>query len=126
MSKNPKVLVVEDNFMNMMLVKEILEVKGYEIIEATDGAQALVMVKSERPDLVLMDINLPIMDGVAVMKALKKDESTSMIPVLALTASAMKGDAERFIGEGFDGYVAKPIDMKKLLESVEKGLALVG
>ena len=126
MPKNPKVLVVEDNFMNMMLVKEILEVKGYEIIEATDGAQALVMVKSERPDLVLMDINLPIMDGVAVMKALKKDESTSMIPILALTASAMKGDAERFIGEGFDGYVAKPIDMKKLLESVEKGLALVG
>jgi CheY-like chemotaxis protein len=121
--KKAKILVVEDDFMNMILVKEILALYGYEVVEAGNGKEAVEKAAKEKPDLILMDINLPEMDGVAATKKIKAEESTKKIPVFALTASVMKGDAEKFLSEGFDGYLAKPIETKKLIESIESGLA---
>jgi CheY-like chemotaxis protein len=121
-TKKAKILVVEDDFMNMILVKEILGLEGYDTLEAKCGKDAIDTAFRERPDLILMDINLPDMDGVAATKIIKNNESTRDIPVLALTASVMKGDEEKFLGEGFDGYLPKPVEAKKLLESVARGL----
>ncbi len=120
--KKLKILVVEDDFMNMILVKEILSLHGYEVLEAGNGKEAVEKASKEKPDLILMDINLPEMDGVTATKKIKAEESTKKIPIYALTASVMKGDAEKFLGEGFDGYLAKPIETKKLIESIESGL----
>jgi CheY-like chemotaxis protein len=117
-----KVLVVEDDFMNKVLVKEILSLEGYDIIEAVNGREAVDMASKHRPDLILMDIHLPEMDGVTATKLIKADESTKDIPVLALTASVMKGEAEKYLAQGFDGFLPKPIEVRKLLESVETGL----
>jgi two-component system cell cycle response regulator DivK len=116
--KKAKVLVVEDDFMNKILVKEILSLEGYSILEAGNGKEAVDMASKEMPDIILMDINLPEIDGVEAMRLIKANESTRDIPVLALTASVMKGDEERYLGEGFDGYVAKPVEVRKLLETV--------
>lgn len=113
-----KILVVEDNLMNKVLVKEVLTLNGYEIIEAGTGTAALKAFAVARPDMVLMDIQLPEMDGVTAMRVIKSDEKNRKIPVIALTASAMKGEEEKILNAGFDGYIAKPIDTKKLVEAV--------
>jgi CheY-like chemotaxis protein len=118
-----KVLVVEDDFMNKVLVREILSLKGYDIIEAVNGKEAVDMASKHRPDIILMDIHLPEMDGVTATKLIKADESTKDIPVFALTASVMKGEAEKYLAQGFDGFLPKPIEARKLLESVETGLS---
>ncbi|MDH4226289.1 MAG: response regulator [Deltaproteobacteria bacterium] len=117
--KKLKILVVEDNFMNKVLVKEILTLNGYEIVEASTGAEAIKAAKAEMPDLVLMDLHLPEVDGFTATRIIKQDAHLSAIPVVALTASAMKGDREKIVTEGFDGYVQKPIDIKKLIEELE-------
>ena len=122
MQRRARILVVEDNEMNKVLVREILTLHGYEVIEAISGQEALEMISTHRPDIVLMDLNLPEMDGITATKIIKSDEESKNIPVIALTASAMKGDEERVLKEGFDGYVPKPIEMKKLLDSVSRGL----
>ena len=122
MDKKPRILVVEDDIMNKILVKEILGLHGYDTLEAGNGKEAVDMAVKEKPDLILMDINLPEMDGVTATKMIKAEESTNQIPIYALTASVMKGDAEKFMGEGFDGYLAKPIDTKRLIASVKLGL----
>lgn len=114
-----KILVVEDDPMNMTLVKEMLSMSGYEVVEAIDGEVALKLAESALPDLVLMDLHLPVMDGVSTMKAIKSDKARyGDLPVVALTASAMKGDEQKILSEGFDGYVPKPIQLKKLLDTV--------
>ena len=118
-----KVLVVEDNFMSKMLVKEILLINGYEVVEADRGTEALKLSSTESPDLILMDINMPGMDGITAARLIKGSEQSKDIPVLALTASAMKGDEEEMMSHGFDGYIAKPIDAKALLEMIEEVLA---
>ncbi|MFN2564981.1 MAG: response regulator [Gemmatimonadaceae bacterium] len=105
------VLIVEDNDKNMKLVRDLLQYHGYRTLEAGTGAEALAAAGAHRPDLVLMDIQLPDMDGVAVLRALRADPRTAAIPVVALTAFAMTGDRERFLEFGFDGYLAKPIDV---------------
>ncbi|MBI5587699.1 MAG: response regulator [Deltaproteobacteria bacterium] len=117
-----KVLLVEDNQMNKILVREILTLNGYDIVEAGSGTEALKVLTTQKPDLILMDLHLPGMDGVTATRIIKADEANRNIPVLALTASAMKGEEDHILGKGFDGYVAKPIEVKKLLEAITTNL----
>ena len=114
-----RVLVVEDNEMNMQLVEFLLEEGGYEIVKAASGEEAMAVARSGEPvDLILMDIHLPGVDGLSVVQELKRDERTRKIPVLALTAHAMRGDKDRFLQAGCDGYISKPIDVKTFLSSI--------
>ena len=118
-----KILVVEDNEMNMQLVEFLLEEGGFDILKATSGEEALAMTHGEpAPDLILMDIHLPGMDGLSVVRAMKSDNRTSRIPILALTAHAMRGDRDRFLEAGCDGYISKPIDVKTFISSIEQYL----
>ncbi len=120
--RKPRILVVEDNFMSKTLVREILEMNDYEVLEADRGTDALKIATVEKPDLILMDINLPGMDGVTAARVIKSNADGKDIPILALTASAMKGDEEKIIAQGFDGYIAKPVDMKELLKKLSDNL----
>jgi two-component system cell cycle response regulator DivK len=115
-----QILVVEDNEKNMKLLRDVLGAAGYRVLEASTGGQALMLVTEHRPALVLMDIRLPDMDGVEALSRLRMDERTASIPVLAVTAQAMKGDGERFKEAGFDGYLSKPLDIEELLATVEQ------
>jgi two-component system cell cycle response regulator DivK len=115
-----QILVVEDNEKNMKLFRDVLQATGYRTLEASTGGQALKLAIEHRPALVLMDIRLPDMDGVEALSRLRMDERTAAIPVLAVTAQAMKGDGERFKEAGFDGYLSKPVDIDELLTIVEQ------
>jgi two-component system cell cycle response regulator DivK len=115
-----QILVVEDNEMNMKLFRDVLVVEGYRALEATTGEEAITLATEHAPDLVLMDIQLPDLVGVEALRRLRTDERTATIPVLALTAQAMQGDRERFLAEGFDGYVAKPVNVRELLGIVRQ------
>jgi len=119
-----KILVVEDNDMNMQLVEFLLEEGGYDIVKASSGEEALTITRDSpsAPDLILMDIHLPGMDGLSVVRAMKNDHRTSRIPILALTAHAMRGDKDRFLEAGCDGYISKPIDVKTFISSIEQYL----
>jgi CheY-like chemotaxis protein len=118
-----KILVVEDNDMNMQLVEFLLEEGGYEIVKATSGEEALTLTRDGiAPDLILMDIHLPGMDGLSVVRAMKADAHTARIPILALTAHAMRGDKDRFLEAGCDGYISKPIDVKTFIASIQRYL----
>jgi len=119
-SVKKKVLIVEDNRMNMMLVRDILTLKGYDTIEASTGAEAIKLVATERPDVVLMDLHLPGMDGMVATRMLKGDERFMDIPVLALTAAASRLDTDEILGMGFDGCVPKPIDVERLVEEIRR------
>lgn len=114
----PRVLVVEDNERNMKLFRDVLEASGYRTIEATTGERAVELVHEHDPALVLMDIQLPDIDGVQALDLLRADERTASVPVLALTAQAMDGDRERFLAAGFDGYLSKPVNIPDLVASV--------
>lgn len=118
MAKAPTILVVEDNPVNLELFADVLAVGGYECIRAVKGEDALELAKTVEPDLVLLDIQLPGMDGLAVVRHLRNDEATRGLKVVALTAYALKGDREAFLEQGFDGYIAKPITVKEFLEAV--------
>ena len=120
-----KILVVEDNDMNMQLVEFLLEEGGFHILKATSGEEALALTRAadgSAPDLILMDIHLPGMDGLSVVRAMKADARTRRIPILALTAHAMRGDKDRFLEAGCDGYISKPIDVKTFITSIEQYL----
>lgn len=106
------VLIIEDNDKNLKLVRDILQFHGFRTAESTDAEAGLRLAHELRPDLVLMDIALPGMDGVTALRELRSQPSTETIPVVALTASAMQADRERLLGAGFDGYLVKPIDIK--------------
>jgi len=110
-----QVLVVEDNEKNMKLFRDVLVASGFRTLEATTGGEAIDLASKHVPDLVLMDIQLPDLDGVQALRRLRSDARTATIPVLALTAQAMRGDRERFIAEGFDGYVSKPVNVRELI-----------
>ena len=112
------VLVVEDNEKNMKLFRDVLTATGYTTLEATTGRRAVELASEHRPDLVLMDIRLPDIDGVDALSRLRAEERTAWIPVLALTAQAMHGDEARFLAAGFDGYVSKPVDVVEFLGAV--------
>ena len=114
------VLIVEDNEKSMKLFRDVLVATGYNTLEATTGEDAVSLALSHTPALVLMDVQLPGIDGVEALVQLRRDARTEMIPVLALTAQAMRGDCERFLDAGFDGYFAKPLDVAELLRTVEE------
>jgi two-component system cell cycle response regulator DivK len=115
-----EILVVEDNANNMKLLRDVLGATGYVTLEASTGGEALMLAARHAPALVLMDIRLPDMTGVEALARLRLDERTAHIPVLAVTAEAMKGDRARFIEAGFDGYLSKPVDIDELLTTVEQ------
>ena len=113
-----KVLIVEDNELNMKLFHDLLEASGYATLQSRTGQTALELARAHRPDLVLMDIQLPGMSGLDVTRELKKDPALAAIPVVAVTAFAMKGDEERMRAGGCEAYLSKPISLAKFLETV--------
>jgi two-component system, cell cycle response regulator DivK len=115
-----QVLIAEDNEKSMKLFRDVLRAKGYRTLEATTGGEALGLATEHAPDLVLMDIQLPDLDGVQALHRLRANPRTATIPVLALTAQAMRGDRERFLAEGFDGYVSKPVNVRELIGIVRQ------
>ena len=118
-----KILLVEDNEMNRDMLSRRLLRKGYEVVMAVDGEQAVAMAQSEKPDLILMDMSLPVIDGWEATRRVKAAEASSRIPIIALTAHAMSGDRERALGAGCDDYDTKPIEMPRLLEKIDALLA---
>ena len=115
----PKVLLVEDNELNRDMLSRRLERKGFEVVLAVDGIQGVALARSEAPDLILMDMSLPEIDGWEATCRLKADAATCQIPVLALTAHAMEGDRERAIEAGCDDYDTKPVNLPRLLEKIQ-------
>ncbi len=115
-----QILVVEDNEKNMKLFRDVLQATGYRTLEASSAARALALAVEHSPALVLMDIRLPDMDGLEALRRLRADARAAGIPVLAVTAQAMKGDRERFMQAGFDGYLSKPVDVDELLDTVSR------
>ena len=113
-----RILVVDDNPTNLKLVSDVLEFEGYAILKAVDAEEALVVLADTLPDLILMDIALPGMDGLTLTRKLKADERTRHIRIVALTAFAMKGDDHKALDAGCDSYITKPIDTRKLSEQV--------
>jgi len=115
----PKILIVEDNEMNRDMLSRRLERRGYTVVTALDGEQGLAAAQSEKPDLILMDMSLPIMDGWEATRRLKSQAETSGIPVIGLTAHAMTGDRDKAMAAGCDDYDTKPIELPRLLEKIE-------
>ena len=116
------VLIVEDNELNLKLFTDLLQAQGYRVISTQDGMAALDMARAERPDLILMDIQLPEVSGLDVTKWLKADEELKDIPVIAVTAFAMKGDEEKIRASGCEAYISKPISVSHFLETVAEFL----
>jgi two-component system, cell cycle response regulator DivK len=117
-----KVLLIEDNATNMELARFLLQSVGHTVLSASDAEAGLTLARDEQPELILMDIQLPGMDGLEATALLKKDEATQKIPVIALTALAMKGDEERIRAAGCDGYIAKPMRYQDFLATVARQL----
>jgi two-component system cell cycle response regulator DivK len=117
-----KVLIVEDNELNMKLFHDLLEAHGYGTLQTKDGMEAMRLARQHRPDLILMDIQLPEISGLEVTKWLKEDPELRSIPVIAVTAFAMKGDEEKIRQGGCEAYIAKPISVARFIETVEKFL----
>jgi len=117
-----KILIVEDNEKNLKLFKLIVASLGYEPLAAGNGEEGIKIAMKERPDLILMDIQMPIMDGLSAVEFLKSEESTKHIPVIALTSYAMKGDKERFLEYGFSDYLSKPVKKDDLIKAARNAL----
>lgn len=124
MTEQPQqhILVIEDHAPNATLVVDLLSFYGFRVSWAQDGEKGLEMLKSDRPDLILMDIQMPKMDGYALTRQLKADDDTKAIPIVALTACAMVGDAERALAAGCDGYLTKPVNTRELPKTVKRFL----
>jgi two-component system cell cycle response regulator DivK len=118
------ILIIEDNDKNLKLVRDVLQFNGYETAEAITAEDGLVLARSQQPALILMDIQLPGMDGFAALRQLRADPITKTTPVIAVTASAMERDRQKIIEAGFDGYMTKPIQVKEFAEEVRKMLAI--
>ena len=122
MKMSKKVLIVEDNELNMKLFHDLLDSQGYQILQTREGLQAMALARQHMPDLILMDIQLPEISGLEVTKWLKDDEELAHIPIIAVTAFAMKGDEERIRLGGCEAYISKPISVMHFLETVKKHL----
>ena len=116
------ILIVEDNPRNLKLIRDVLQYQGYATLEAETAEAGMTLALERQPALILMDVQLPGTDGSTAMKALKADASTQRIPIIAMTAQAMKGDQERLLAEGFDGYISKPIAIKEVAKTIESYL----
>jgi len=123
---NELILIIEDNEKNRKLCRDVLRVKGYRTIESETAEAGLDLARGESPDLILMDIQLPGMDGITAMKQLKADPNTKSIPIIAITASAMTNNRTAMLAEGFDGYQTKPITLKDFFSEVERVLGAGG
>lgn len=117
-----KILIVEDNDLNMKLFNDLLEANGYQTVQTKDGREVLGLARSEQPDLILMDIQLPEISGLEITRMLKDDSDLKRIPVIAVTAFAMKGDEEKIREGGCEGYIAKPISVASFLQTVARFL----
>jgi two-component system cell cycle response regulator DivK len=113
------VLIVEDNDLNMKLFNDLLEAHGYNTLKTASGTEALELARNQRPNLILMDIQLPEVSGEVVIQWIKADESIKYIPIVAITAFAMKGDEERILSKGCEAYLSKPISIVKFIETVK-------
>ena len=113
-----KILIVEDNELNLDMISRRLARKGYQVIHARDGVQGLAMVRAERPDLVLMDMSLPEMDGWETTRRIRRDEAVGRVPVIALTAHAMEGDRDKALAVGCNDYDTKPVEFDRLLGKI--------
>jgi two-component system, cell cycle response regulator DivK len=113
------VLIIEDNDKNLELVRDILQAKGYSTLEAGTAEDGLEIARGQAPDLILMDIQLPGMDGIEALKVLRNDPATAALPVVAITASVMKADREQIMRAGFDGFIEKPLTVRSFLDVVE-------
>ena len=116
------ILIVEDNELNMKLFHDLIQAHGYNILQTKDGMEALKLARQHKPDLILMDIQLPEVSGLEVTKWIKEDDNLKSIPIIAVTAFAMKGDEEKIREGGCEGYLAKPISLTSFLETVERHL----
>lgn len=121
-TREKTVLIVEDNELNMKLFHDLLDAHGYRTLQTRDGMEALEIARSERPDLILMDIQLPEISGLEITKWIKEDDNLRHIPVIAVTAFAMKGDEEKIRDGGCEAYIAKPISVSLFLDTVKKFL----
>jgi CheY-like chemotaxis protein len=115
-----KVLIAEDNAINRELLRELLETRGYTVDEACDGQVALRMIEQTRPDILLLDIGMPVLDGFAVVRKIRENPRLATLPVLAVTAFAMQGDREKILNSGFDGYLSKPVNAALLVEELKR------
>jgi two-component system, cell cycle response regulator DivK len=122
----PRILLVEDNEMNRDMLSRRLVRHGYEVAIAVDGAQGVAMAQAEQPELILMDMSLPVMDGWEATRTLKADAATSAIPIIGLTAHAMAGDREKCLEAGCDDYDTKPVELTRLLEKMASQLKRTG
>jgi CheY-like chemotaxis protein len=115
-----RILVAEDNAVNRELLRELLEARGYTVSEACDGQEALHMIEKVQPDLLLLDIGMPVLDGFAVVRRLRENPRLASLPVVAVTAYAMRGDREKILESGFDGYLSKPLNPSSLTEELDR------
>ena len=115
-----KVLIAEDNAVNRELLRELLEARGYAVVEACDGEEALTVIEQTQPDILLLDIGMPVLDGFAVVRRLRENPRFASLPVVAVTAYAMQGDREKILTSGFDGYLSKPINPSALQQELER------
>lgn len=123
MAMKRTILVVEDNDQNCLLLHDLLTYHGYAVLVARTGVEGIALARQVRPDMILMDIQMPIMDGLTAGKILKEDQLTCQIKIVALTSFAMSGDREIILAAGFDGYIAKPIDTRELPKLIKSELA---
>jgi len=112
------ILIADDDKKSIKLLRDVLQASGYSVAVARDGRETVALAQEQKPDLILMDIRMPVMDGIAAMKELRADPNTDRIPIIAITAHAMRGDKESFIQQGFDDFLAKPVDIHVLLDRV--------
>ncbi len=115
-----KVLIAEDHVVNRELLHELLEMRGYTVVEACDGEEALRMVEQTQPDMLLLDIGMPLLDGFAVVRKIRENPRFASLPVVAVTAYAMQGDREKILNSKFDGYLSKPVNARALAEELER------
>jgi len=118
-----RVLIAEDNAVNRELLRELLELRGYTVLEACDGQEALRIIEQTQPELLLLDIGMPVMDGFAVIRRIRENPRLAKLPVVAVTAYAMRGDQERILNSGFDGYLSKPVNSSSLASELLRVLA---
>lgn len=118
-----KILVAEDNAVNRELLRELLEIRGHDVIEACNGEEALRVLEESKPDILLLDLGMPVLDGYGTVRKIRANPGFATMPVLAVTAYAMQGDKERILSSGFDGYLSKPINPTLLFQELERLLS---